>query len=73
MNIYLRWLKIVFTCGLGRHAAIQVTNLPDHVIYAECSRCHRASYDRPNLPRKVWLNPSYWEVARGMYDRGIQE
>lgn len=72
MKIYLRWLKIWMTCGLGRHAPTEHTTYPGNVDYAECPRCHRASYDRAGLPRKVWLNPAYWDVARGLYDRGIQ-
>lgn len=73
MKIWWRWIKITFTCGLHRHAPRTQTALPGNVTYTECPRCHQASYDRPGLPRTVWLNPSYWDVARGLYDRGIQE
>lgn len=72
MKIYWRWLTILFTCGLGRHAKMRETTFPPNVIYSECIRCHHATYTRPGLPREVHLRPSAWDVARGLYDRGIQ-
>jgi hypothetical protein len=72
MKIYWRWLKILFTCGLGKHLSPESTHLPDHSIYHECPRCHDAHYTRADSPNVVHLRPSYWDVARGKYDRGIQ-
>lgn len=73
MKIWWRWLKIIFTCGLGIHAEMKETTFPGKVLYTECTRCHHAVYTRPGMPRDVHLRPSYWDVARGLYDRGIQE
>lgn len=73
MKIWWRWIKICLTCGLGRHAEMRKTIFPGNVTYTECTRCHQATYSRPGLARDVHLRPNAWEVARGMYDRGIQE
>ena len=71
MKIYLRWLKIVFICGLGRHAEMRETEFPGHVLYTECTRCHHATYTRPGMVRDVHLRPAAWDVARGLYDRSF--
>lgn len=72
MNIWWRWIKLVFTCGLGFHAKIEHSTLPNDVSYSECPRCHDAYYGKRNSLRSAHIRPSYWSVARGMYDRGIQ-
>lgn len=72
MKIYWRWLTILFTCGLGRHAGMRTIHYPGDVTYTECTRCHHAIYTRPGLPRDVHLRPSAWEVARGLYDRELE-
>lgn len=72
MKIWWRWVKLCLTCGLGIHAEFKDHLLPGKVIYSECPRCHAATYTRPGLPRDVKLRPPLWDVARGLYDRGIQ-
>jgi hypothetical protein len=72
MNIYWRWLKLVFTCGLGRHAERVTTMFPHNIRYMECPRCHDAYYGAHEKSRVVHLRPPLWDVARGLYDKGIQ-
>lgn len=72
MKVWLRWIKIWLTCGLGFHATIKEIEFPGDVLYSECTRCHHALYTRPGMTKDVHLRPKYWEVARGLYDRGIQ-
>jgi hypothetical protein len=74
VNIWLRWLKLLFTCGLGCHAESKLTELPGQTLYRECPRCHMAYYERRDKPKGyiVHLRPPLWDVARGLYDKGIQ-
>lgn len=74
MKIWLRWLKLVFTCGLGRHANPVHRSLPGNTLYTECPRCHDAYMSRYHEPLSaiVHLHPPYWDVARGKYDRSIE-
>jgi hypothetical protein len=73
MNIYWRWLKLVFTCGLGHHAPYTLQELPDNTIMVECPRCHDGYYEHHKIPgKRIRLQPDYWDVARGMYDKEIQ-
>lgn len=72
MKIYWRWIKILLTCGLGRHAPMRETLFPSGVHFVECTRCHHATYSRAGLPKDVHLRPAAWDVARGLYDQGIQ-
>lgn len=73
MRIYLRWFKLLLTCGLGRHLPYTETVLPDGSIYRQCPRCHEAYYRRSDGKGSAHLRPDFWSVARGLYDRGIQK
>lgn len=75
MKTLRRWLLIKLFCNNGIHQPLErgtLNRLPHDVEWYICPRCCGSGYVRKGA--MVWIaQPHDWDVARGMYDKGISE